>query len=80
MKIFKLKVTSIRGSLGVVLPDTFLRELKLVKGDSVSAIETCDGLLLMPHDAEVEKQVRLGLEFMAKHRDIFRALADGERS
>jgi hypothetical protein len=38
-------------------------------------VETPDGYLLTPYDPEVEEQVRLGLELMAKRRNIFRALA-----
>jgi len=75
MKTFKLKLEGICGSLGVLLPEELLLKLKVTQGDSLSAVETGGGLLLLPYNAEVEEQVRLGLEFMAMHRDIFSALA-----
>lgn len=78
MKIFKLKLKTIRGSLAVFLPEELLLKLKVIQGDSLSAVETDGGFLLLPRDAEVEEQVRLGLELMAKHRGIFSALAKAE--
>jgi len=53
----------------------FLDRLKLKKEDVLFASETPEGYLVTPYDPEVEKQVKLGLEFMAKYRDTFRALA-----
>lgn len=78
MKIFKLKLKTIRGSLAVVLPEEILIKFKVTQGDSLSAVETDGGFLLLPCDAEVEEQVRLGLAVMAKRRGIFSALAKEE--
>jgi antitoxin component of MazEF toxin-antitoxin module len=71
MKIFKLKLKKIRGSSAVFLPEELLLKLKVTQGDSLSVVETGSGFLVLPHDAEVEEQVRLGLELMAKHRGDF---------
>ena len=71
----KLKLRSIGTSTGVILPKQFLDRLKLKKNDTLFASETPEGYLLTPYDPEVEEQVKLGLEFMAKYRDTFRALA-----
>ena len=73
-----MKLKKIRGSLAVVLREQLLLKLKVTQGDSLSAVETGSGFLVLPHDAEVEEQVRLGLELMAKHREIFSALAKVE--
>jgi antitoxin component of MazEF toxin-antitoxin module len=64
-----------RGSLAVVLPEELLLKLKVTQGDSLSAVATGNGFLLLPYNAEVEEQVRHGMELMVKHRDIFSALA-----
>jgi putative addiction module antidote len=71
----KLKLRSVGTSTGVILPKELLHRLRVKRDDSLFAVETPDGYLLTPYDPEVDEQVRLGLEFMAEHRDIFRALA-----
>jgi antitoxin component of MazEF toxin-antitoxin module len=75
MKFLKLELTRIGDSLAAVLPDELKNRLNVAKADFVSAVETDEVLLIVPYDAEVEEQVRLGLNFMAEHREIFRALA-----
>ena len=52
-----------------------LVRLRVKEDDSLFAVETPDGYLLTPYDPEVEKQLKLGREFMARYRDTFRALA-----
>jgi putative addiction module antidote len=71
----KLKLRAIGTSTGIVLPKETLTRLKLKRGDSLFAVETPEGYLLTPYDAKVDEQVKLGLEFMAKYRNTFRALA-----
>jgi putative addiction module antidote len=71
----KLKLRAVGTSTGVILPKELLHRLRVKKDDSIFAVETPDGYLLTPYDPEVEEQVRLGLEIMAKRRNIFRALA-----
>jgi len=75
MKFLKLELTRIGDSLAAVLPDELRNRLNVTKSDFVSAVETDEGLLIVPYDPEVEEQVRLGLNFMAEYREIFRALA-----
>lgn len=74
-KLMKLKLRAVGTSTGVILPKELLHRLRVKKDDSIFAVETPDGYLLTPYDPEVEEQVRLGLEIMAKRRNIFRALA-----
>jgi putative addiction module antidote len=71
----KLKLRAVGTSTGVVLPKEFLHRLKVEKEDFLFAVETPDGYLLTTYDPEVEEQVRIGREIMAKHRDTLRALA-----
>lgn len=75
MNFSKLELTRIGDSLAAVLPDELKNRLNVAKADFVSAVETGGGLLIVPYDAEIEEQLRLGLEFLAAHREIFRALA-----
>jgi putative addiction module antidote len=71
----KLKLRPVGTSTGVIVPKEMLVRLRVKKDDTLSAIETPDGYLLTPYDPEVEKQLKLGREFMTKYRDTFRALA-----
>jgi putative addiction module antidote len=71
----RLKLRAVGTSTGIILPKETLRRLNVKEGDSLFAVETPDGYLLSPYDPEVEEQVRVGREFMAKYRDTFRALA-----
>jgi putative addiction module antidote len=72
----KLKLRAIGTSIGVILPKQFLDRLKLRQNDALFASETPEGYLLTPYDPEVERQVKLGLEIMKQHREVFRALAN----
>lgn len=71
----KLKLRKVGTSTGVLLPKEALHRMQVKEGDTLFAVETPEGFLLTPYDPEVEEQVKLGLEFMAKYRDAFRALA-----
>jgi putative addiction module antidote len=73
--MMKLKLRNVGTSTGVVLPKEALHRLRVKTGDTLFAVETPEGYLLTPFDQDVEEQVKLGLEFMAKYRNAFRALA-----
>lgn len=71
----KLKLRAVGTSTGVIVPKEMLVRLRVTKDDALFAVETPDGYLLTPYDPEVERQLKLGREFMARYRDTFRALA-----
>ena len=71
----KLKLRKVGTSVGLLIPKEVLQRLRVDEGDTLFAVETSEGYLLTPYDPEVEEQVKQGLEFMAKYRDTFRALA-----
>jgi len=73
--MFKLKLTQVGNSVGVVLPKEALAQLKLEKGDTVFLTETPDGFKLTPYDPAIEEQLKLGHELMHEYRDTLRALA-----
>ena len=70
-----LKLTAVGTSTGVVIPKDLLARMKVEKGDVLHAIETRDGILLTPYDAEVEEQIACGLRIMKQYREAFRELA-----
>ncbi|HUL35359.1 MAG TPA: AbrB/MazE/SpoVT family DNA-binding domain-containing protein [Candidatus Eisenbacteria bacterium] len=71
----RLKLRRVGTSIGVLLPKPLLQRMQVKEGDTLFAVETPQGFLLTPFDPEVEEQVKLGMEFMAKYRDTFRTLA-----
>lgn len=70
-----LKLTSIGDSTGVVIPREMLDRLKVEEGDTLLAVETKGGYLIVHNDPEVERQLRLGQEIMAEYRETLRELA-----
>ena len=71
----KLKLRAVGTFTGIIVPKEMLVRLRVKEDDALFAVETPDGYLLTPYDPQVEKQLKLGREFMAKYRDTFRALA-----
>lgn len=71
----KLKVRSIGGSFGVILPKEALAKLKVVDGDDVFLTETPDGYALSPYDSEFEADMKLARDFMKQRRNVLRELA-----
>lgn len=71
----KLKLRPVGTSTGIIVPKEMLVRMRVKEADSLFAVETPEGYLLTPYDPEVEKQLKLGREFMTEYRDTFRALA-----
>jgi putative addiction module antidote len=74
--MYKLKLTTVGSSTGMVLPKEMLKSLKLDKGDSLYAVETPGGYILTPYNPEVEAQIEKGRMFMKQYRETFKALAE----
>jgi len=72
---FSLKIIQIGNSLGATFPKEMLADLKLEKGDTVTATPAPDGYRLTPYDPELGRQVEAGREVMREYRDTLRALA-----
>ena len=73
--MYKLKLTSIGKSTGVVLPKEILAQLKLKKGDILYLTETPDGFRITLYDPKFEEQMNLARTIMKKRHDALRALA-----
>jgi len=72
---FKLKLTQIGNSVGLILPKEALAVLQVEKGDTLTFTSAPDGFRVTPYDADVEKQLEAGRDFMREYRDTLRALA-----
>ena len=71
-----LKLTSVGTSTGLVIPKEMLTRMNVEKGDMLHAVETRDGYLLTPYDAEVERQLEVGRQVLKENRELLRALAE----
>jgi putative addiction module antidote len=72
----KLKVTTVGGSTGVVLPKDLLDEMNVKKGDVLTISKQPDGSYkLSPYDEEFERKMAAFRRVMAEDKDILRELA-----
>lgn len=73
--MFKLKLTAIGNSVGVVLPKDALGRLKVAKGDSLFITESPDGYRLTPYNPTFEGQMKAARKIMKSRRAVLRELA-----
>jgi len=73
---YKMKVTTVGNSSGVVLTREMLEKLRVEKGDTLLAIETRNGIELTTYDPVVARQMEVAERVMRKHRNVLRKLAE----
>ncbi|MGE0425304.1 MAG: AbrB/MazE/SpoVT family DNA-binding domain-containing protein [Reyranellaceae bacterium] len=71
----KVKVTTVGNSVGVVLPKEVLARLKIDKGDTLTLVETPNGIELTPYDSEFDAVMEAARKGMRKYRNALRELA-----
>lgn len=72
----KLKITTVGNSAGVILPKELLARLRVGKGDDLYAIETPDGLKLVPFDPKLAEQMEVAERVMHKRRNLLHKLSE----
>jgi hypothetical protein len=80
IEMITLKLTTIGDSTAVVIPEEMLARLKVGAGDTLWAVETAAGYLLMAYEPGIEDQLKAGLAFSKEYRNTFKALAKNERA
>ena len=70
-----VKITAIGNSAGIILPREVLARLKVDKGDSLSVVETPNGIELSVYDATFDEQMKIARDVMARYRNALRELA-----
>ena len=75
--MFKLEVTEIGDSLGIIVPKEVLDQFNVRVGDFLFLTESRDGVQIKPCDPEFEEDMELARtrKFMREHRDALRELA-----
>lgn len=69
------KIRAIGNSQGVTLPKAMLERYQLKEGDTVTTIETQDGILLTAQNENFEKMMAAYRQGAAKYRNAMRELA-----
>lgn len=72
---YKVKVTTVGNSTGIVLPKELLMKLKIEKGDTLYVTETPDGVQLTPYDQKFIRVMEAANQIMRENRDVLRKLA-----
>lgn len=72
---YKVKVTTVGNSIGIVLPKELLMKLKIEKGDTLYVTETPDGVQLTPYDQKFVRVIDAANQIMRENRDVLRKLA-----
>lgn len=70
-----VKLRRMGGSVGATLPKDMADRLRLSAGDEVLAVETANGILLSPYDADVEDGLAIAGEAQKRYRSALRELA-----
>lgn len=73
---YKVKVTTVGNSTGIVLPKELLAKLKIDKGDTLYVTETPSGLQLTPFDEKFARTMEVARKVMRENRDVLRKLAE----
>jgi putative addiction module antidote len=73
--MYRMKVTTVGNSAGIVLPKELLAKLRVSKGDTLFAVETPNGIELTAFDADVAQQIEIAEGVMREDRDVLRRLA-----
>ena len=72
---FKVKLTQIGNSVGLILPKEALAVANLEKGDELTITPSPDGLRISPFDDAQLKQLETASKIMKKRRHALRELA-----
>ncbi len=70
-----LKITQIGNSLGLILPREIVERLHLEKGESVSVVETAQGIEITPFDPDFDKKLEAARKVTKRYRNALRELA-----
>ncbi|MFQ5679111.1 MAG: AbrB/MazE/SpoVT family DNA-binding domain-containing protein [Gemmatimonadota bacterium] len=63
------------GSVGATLPKDLADRFHMEAGDEVLAVETAQGILFTPYDADVEEALAIAAKAQKKYRGALGALA-----
>lgn len=71
-----VKITTVGDSIGIVLPQELLDQLRVGSGDTLHVTQTPNGVELTPVDAEFANQLEVAKQVMQKRREVLKKLAE----
>jgi len=71
----KLTVRRVGNSLGVILPNTTTRAMKVKEGDTLFLVESPDGFRITPFDPDFERQMKVAEKVLKRHKNALRQLS-----
>lgn len=74
--IFKLKLTNVGNSVGLILPGEVLTDLNLNQGDEIVLTAAPEGYRLTPYSPDFGEQIARARKIMDERREALRELAD----
>jgi putative addiction module antidote len=73
--MYKLKVTSIGNSYGIILPEEALAKLNVEAGETLYLNETANGFEISCADSEFEEEMQAARQVMTQYYDALWELA-----
>jgi putative addiction module antidote len=73
---YKVKVTTVGNSTGIVLPKELLIKLDIKKGDSLCLTEVPYGVELTPYDEEFVRTIEAAESVARRYRDTLKRLGE----
>lgn len=74
--MIKAKVTTVGSSVGIILPKEIMTRLRIEKGDTVTFLETPNGVEITPYDPEFEQEMELARKVAGDFRNALKKLAE----
>ena len=71
----KAKVTTVGTSTGIILPKEIMSKLNLKKGDTVTFVDTPNGVEITAYDPEFENAMDAARKVMGDYRNALKELA-----
>jgi putative addiction module antidote len=71
----KLTVRRVGNSLGVILPQEVISQLRVGEGDTITLTQSPEGMRLTPYNPEFDRQMELAQKGIRKYRNALRELA-----
>ena len=74
--MIKSKITTVGSSVGIILPKEVMARLHLQKGDTVTFIETPNGIEITAYDPEFDEEMSHARKVMRDYRNALKKLAE----
>lgn len=74
--MLKAKVTTVGSSAGIILPKEIMAKLHVEKGDTITFIETPNGIEITAYDPSFDEEMTNARKVMGDYRNALKKLAE----